>query len=78
MMWDNEMRTDEKGPMMVMSSGLNAELGQIQYVLCDKTGTLTKNKMVFKHCSAGKHLRHAQDVHLVDALWRWRRDTVVG
>jgi len=37
------------------NSGLNEDLGQIEFVLTDKTGTLTENKMEFKACSiAGK------------------------
>ena len=35
------------------TSNLNEDLGQIQYVFTDKTGTLTQNIMEFKKCSIG-------------------------
>lgn len=42
-------------PTIVRTSSLVEELGQIEYVFSDKTGTLTRNIMEFKACSiAGK------------------------
>lgn len=44
---------DEKAdqPAKVNSSDLNEDLGQIEYLFSDKTGTLTENDMVFKRFS---------------------------
>lgn len=38
-------------PALTNTSDLNEELGQIEYLFVDKTGTLTENLMVFKRCS---------------------------
>ncbi|KAF5333928.1 hypothetical protein D9611_014982 [Ephemerocybe angulata] len=50
--WDLDMyyaKTDT--PALCRTSSLVEELGQIEYVFSDKTGTLTCNEMEFKMCS---------------------------
>lgn len=38
-------------PAQVRNSNINEDLGQIQYIFSDKTGTLTKNEMIFAKCT---------------------------
>ena len=43
----------QKGRPMVRASNLMEELGQIDYIFADKTGTLTRNEMRLRACSVG-------------------------
>jgi len=43
-------------PAMPRTSDLMEELGQVEYVFSDKTGTLTQNLMEFRKCSIGGKL----------------------
>ncbi|KFO70890.1 putative phospholipid-transporting ATPase IK, partial [Cuculus canorus] len=49
--WDLEMYYAAKDmPAKARSTSLNDQLGQIEYIFSDKTGTLTQNVMTFKKC----------------------------
>ncbi|XP_046966409.1 probable phospholipid-transporting ATPase IM isoform X1 [Vanessa cardui] len=52
--WDEKMYYEKTGTAAkARTTTLNEELGQIQYVFSDKTGTLTQNIMTFNKCSIG-------------------------
>ncbi|KAK0211297.1 phospholipid-translocating ATPase [Desarmillaria ectypa] len=40
-------------PTLARSWNLSDDLGQIEYIFSDKTGTLTQNAMIFRQCSIG-------------------------
>ncbi|KAL0341875.1 UNVERIFIED_CONTAM: putative phospholipid-transporting ATPase 4 [Sesamum calycinum] len=67
---DIHMYDDETGtPAQARTSNLNEELGQVDTILSDKTGTLTCNQMDFLKCSIGgtAYGTKASDVELAAA-----------
>ncbi|XP_041988181.1 phospholipid-transporting ATPase IF [Aricia agestis] len=65
--WDEELRCNETGrPAIANTSDLNEELGQVEVLFSDKTGTLTKNLMIFKACSIKGQIYEERDSKLYD------------
>ncbi|XP_047469990.1 phospholipid-transporting ATPase IF-like [Penaeus chinensis] len=64
--WDDDLRcTTTRERAKCNTSDLNEELGQVQYLFTDKTGTLTENIMHFRHCSVdgAKYIDVDGDIH---------------
>uniref|UniRef100_W8BEM1 Phospholipid-transporting ATPase n=1 Tax=Ceratitis capitata TaxID=7213 RepID=W8BEM1_CERCA len=74
--WDEEMYYEQsKTHAKARTTTLNEELGQIQYIFSDKTGTLTQNIMTFNKCSINGRtygdvfdLRTGEVIEVTDAL----------
>ncbi|XP_059473121.1 phospholipid-transporting ATPase IF isoform X2 [Neocloeon triangulifer] len=50
--WDLQMFSEDLNEIAICNtSDLNEELGQVEYLFTDKTGTLTENDMIFRRCS---------------------------
>lgn len=59
---DEDMKNLEDGRFSkAFNSTLNEELGQIEYIFSDKTGTLTSNNMEFRFFLVGNELFGARE-----------------
>uniref|UniRef100_A0A8C7LZT0 Phospholipid-transporting ATPase n=1 Tax=Oncorhynchus kisutch TaxID=8019 RepID=A0A8C7LZT0_ONCKI len=74
--WDLQMYYQEKDtPAKARTTTLNEQLGQIEYVFSDKTGTLTQNIMAFKKCTIAGRTFGTNLSFRVDFSWNKYADS---
>ena len=67
--FDREIFYEKTGQATLARSwNLSDDLGQIEYIFSDKTGTLTQNAMVFRQCTIGGRVYHGDEQETTDEV----------
>uniref|UniRef100_A0A0E0DQ32 P-type ATPase N-terminal domain-containing protein n=1 Tax=Oryza meridionalis TaxID=40149 RepID=A0A0E0DQ32_9ORYZ len=73
--WDEQMFDQETcTPAHSANTAISEDLGQVEYILSDRTGTLTENRMIFRRCCMSDTLYGEnngdalKDARLLDAV----------